>query len=594
MQANVVFLSLLPLFDWVEALLSYQLPSFVTPSRLSRKTQDVHILYEGLAPSLSLIANHRQRDVSAWSANDSYLEKSESKVKAENRGIPDDVSNIESLYVLDQKGRPSGLRDDTLLSKLQTPHSGRKFRQTHPSSSSKLRSILKPWRRKQRDTTTNKVNRNFLSRNNRRFTEGWYYRLTLPEYNESFVFIFSIEDAGRWVNGKKSELTLACMQMLGPGDTYLCQSDEDDTKFWGWKDAPGLGCTFDWNQEFVNSCTENGENVRDITSMRPEEWRKGCQSGFQILPFHFNGRLDGHDGTLGGVKANQGNPGRVEYDFTIQPVSGWGNYPPLNNTTAIDDNQHYRQLSTAGWLASFPVFEPHWQITMSHARASGTLNWNGTIYEFEDAPFYGEKNWGGAFPTKWYWAQCNSFDGHPDLAFTAGGGIRQLPYAFLPGKRTETLGLIGIHYNGRFFEIVPWTGEMEWSVQPWGRWEFRGRCTDKRGESQFEAEVIAVTDDDVPGVLLRAPTKDEGMVYFCRDSGFGHVTLSLWELEWNDEVKEYVRSANKEPLIDKATSAQCTVEVGGGPWWSVWNVKSNMSNTLKKIIRLPLMMRKVR
>ena len=53
---------------------------------------------------------------------------------------------------------------------------------------------------------------------------------------------------------------------------------------------------------------------------------------------------------------------------------------------------------------------------------------------------------------------------------------------------------------------------MEWKVWPWGRWEFRGRCTDKRGESQFEAEVIAVTKDDVPGVLLRAPTKDEGMV----------------------------------------------------------------------------------
>jgi hypothetical protein len=120
---------------------------------------------------------------------------------------------------------------------------------------------------------------------------------------------------------------------------------------------------------------------------------------------------------------------------------------------------------------------------------------------------------GGAFPTKWYWAQCNSFDDYPDLAFTAGGGIRQLPFSFLPGKKTETLGLIGIHYNGTFFEIVPWTGEVEWKVWPWGRWEFRGRCTDKSGK-QFEAEVVAVTNDDVPGVLLRAPTKDQGMVRF--------------------------------------------------------------------------------
>jgi len=42
---------------------------------------------------------------------------------------------------------------------------------------------------------------------------------------------------------------------------------------------------------------------------------------------------------------------------------------------------------------------------------------------FNDAPFYGEKNWGGAFPTKWFWTQCNSFDQYPDLAFTSGGGI---------------------------------------------------------------------------------------------------------------------------------------------------------------------------
>ena len=62
-----------------------------------------------------------------------------------------------------------------------------------------------------------------MSRSNRRFTEGWYYRLTLPECGESFVFIFSIEDAGRYVKGRPSPLSLACMQLLGPGDTYLVQ-----------------------------------------------------------------------------------------------------------------------------------------------------------------------------------------------------------------------------------------------------------------------------------------------------------------------------------------------------------------------------------
>ena len=114
--------------------------------------------------------------------------------------------------------------------------------------------------------------------------------------------------------------------------------------------------------------------------------------------------MDGHDGTLGGVKSNQGIRGTAEFDMMIRPVAGWGNYPPLSstvytttpsNTTYIPKNVGgYRQYSTAGWLASFPVFEPHWQITMAHARATGTVNWNGTLYKFEDAPFYGEKNWG--------------------------------------------------------------------------------------------------------------------------------------------------------------------------------------------------------
>ena len=80
------------------------------------------------------------------------------------------------------------------------------------------------------------------------------------------------------------------------------------------------------------------------------------------------------------MKANQGKPGSAEFDFDVTPVAGWGNYPPLSsigNETFVDESlpnsNHYRQYSTAGWLASYPVFEPHWQITMAHARAKDPL-----------------------------------------------------------------------------------------------------------------------------------------------------------------------------------------------------------------------------
>ncbi|KAL7548032.1 hypothetical protein ACHAWF_011318 [Thalassiosira exigua] len=564
-----------------------------------------HRLDDGDRQAYSPISLQRPRNIRVCSVlcNMVGADGADGCVSKDGDSEDDNATLGESPYLMDEHGRPCGVRDGTSLGALQTPHSGRHFRPTHPKYTSggrlrsKLRSVLRPFTGKrtgaEAPSRTPNAKRTFFSRRNRRFTEGWYYRLTLPEYNESFVFVFSIEDAGRRVRGKKSPLTLACMQLLGPDDTYLVQSDENDAKFWGWKRAQALGCTFEWKEGFAEGAKESGGDAREIAAMTPEEWREAVSSGFQILPFHLQGRLDGHDGTFGGVRANQGRPGTAEYDMTIRPVAGWGDYPPLSSPGGRPDGtERYRQRSTAGWLASFPVFEPHWQITMAHARASGTVNWNGTTYSFEDAPFYGEKNWGGAFPTKWYWAQCNSFDDHPDLSFTAGGGIRQLPFSFLPGKRTETLGLIGIHYEGRFYEIVPWTGEMEWSVWPWGRWEFRGRCTDKRGEIQFEAEVVAVTDADIMGVLLRAPTKDEGMQYFCRDSGFGQVVLSLWELEWDNETGDFVRSPNKKPLLDSACSSQCTVEVGGGPWWDVWRVNSKMSNTLKQLIRLPLIMRK--
>ena len=123
---------------------------------------------------------------------------------------------------------------------------------------------------------------------------------------------------------------------------------------------------------------------------------------------------------------------------------------------------------------------------------------------------------------------------------------------------------------------------MNWKVWPWGRWEFRGRCTNEKGKL-FEAEVIAITD--LPGVQLRAPTKDKGMVrdtcdcltwllftsllmfflfiekqYFCRDSGFGIVTMSLWLLDWDKKSGSYVRQYG-QPIIHNAQSKQCAVEV---------------------------------
>ncbi len=98
----------------------------------------------------------------------------------------------------------------------------------------------------------------------------------------------------------------------------------------------------------------------------------------------------------------------ASWAFSVEPQAGWGDIAG-------------RQQATAGWLASLPVFEPHWQVMMAHGLASGWIDWGGKRYEFQGSPAYAEKNWGGGFPSKWFWIQCNTFDGEPGAAVTAVG-----------------------------------------------------------------------------------------------------------------------------------------------------------------------------
>jgi tocopherol cyclase len=371
----------------------------------------------------------------------------------------------------------------------------------------------------------------------------------------SFAFIISIEDPGI----KKSDLRLSCIQVVGPSDGYLVQADCDDTKFWAWKHEQGLGCNFEYHVK----------TSKLTTALSPEEWRTRVKSGFQVLPTRLQGRIHGHNGSRGGVLDGQEVSGHCEFDMTIDLLCGWG------------DSE---QKSTAGWLASFSGFEPHWQVTLADARAAGHVTWRNTTFEFEDAPFYAKKNWGAALPTKWYWMQCNLFEGHsapgePHLSVTAGGGVRQTPL----GK--ESLGMISVHYNGTFYKAIPWTGIMEWEVKTWGSWTLKGNCA--MGDRPFSVEFTCKVDPQTtPGLVFRAPTPDEGMVYFCRDTFEADSVLSLWELVWDEASKAYVRR-DAPPIIDAARSSQGGAEVGGGPWWDTWKRVSDMRQPMKALVQLP-------
>ncbi len=114
----------------------------------------------------------------------------------------------------------------------------------------------------------------------------------------------------------------------------------------------------------------------------------------------------------------------------------------------------------------------------------------------------------------------------------------------------ESAALIGIHYQGKFYEFVPWNSEVSWQIQPWGSWQMQAR------NSHYEVELTASTDQ--PGTPLRAPT-ERGLIFFCRDTMQGQLSLELRE-----------RHNGKSKTILKARSSVCGLETGGQPWEETW------------------------
>ncbi|HEY9844597.1 MAG TPA: tocopherol cyclase family protein, partial [Candidatus Caenarcaniphilales bacterium] len=320
---------------------------------------------------------------------------------------------------------------------------------------------------------------------------------------QTFAFMYSIEDP---VGAKPSSGGAA--QILGPEDGYLCRTFPKVRNFWAWRDRLGLG---HWGKTDL---------LQEPGYLAPERFDQHIQEGYQGTA------------TLNqGVLHDPGSTQSARWHYTIEPVYGWGE--PAGP-----------QQSTAGWFSQFPIFEPGWQILMAHGLATGWIEWQGRRYEFVNAPAYSEKNWGGAFPQKWFWLNCNGFDHEPDLALTAGGGRRGVLWWM------ESVAMIGLHYQNRFFGFMPWNSEVYWNVAPWGSWHMQAH------NQQYAVELMGTTTR--PGTALRAPTA-QGLVHCCRDTMHGDLTLQL--REWHPD---------KPKLLLEAHSSVCGLETGGGPWTGAW------------------------
>jgi len=329
-----------------------------------------------------------------------------------------------------------------------------------------------------------------------RYFEGWYFRLTLPEIKQTFAFMYSVEDPL-----DQQPNSGGAVQILGIDEAYLIRTFPDVQRFFADKNNLAFG---HWRKTNLTNLTTKAQ------LLSPAEFRNSITEGYQAT-----------------ANLNQGSiydPVRNKYcrwEYQIKPVYGWGNSSQL-------------QKSSAGWLSFLPIFEPGWQITMAHGLATGWIEWRGQKYQFTNAPAYSEKNWGGSFPKQWFWLNCNSFEQETDLAVTAGGGIREVLWW------QEEVALIGIHYQGKFYEFAPWNSQVTWHIEPWGNWKLQGKSP------QYQVTLTGETDH--LGTFVRTPTAN-GLVFNCRDTTQGKLSLSLHNYQGK--------------IIVEANSDLAGLEVGG-------------------------------
>ena len=256
---------------------------------------------------------------------------------------------------------------------------------------------------------------------------------------------------------------------------------------------------------------------------------------------------------------------------------------------------------------------------MAKGKATGWIEWGGDEatgegakrYEFEDAPAYAEKNWGGSFPSKWWWVQCDGLEvvrkgggggggegkeslggkgggscDDADLADTAAvtavGAVRSLPGAsVLPWLAREDVGMIGLSYGGRLFEFVPWSGGVRWEVAPWGSW----RCSAETATHEVELEARCAGR----GTPLRAPTESRGLAVLCRDSFAGELTIRLYEKTGKKGGKGGKgKGKGDRKLVVELESKRAAVETGGGPWGETWAAAAAMRQPFRSLVKAPV------
>jgi hypothetical protein len=87
-----------------------------------------------------------------------------------------------------------------------------------------------------------------------------------------------------------------------------------------------------------------------------------------------------------------------------------------------------RAFGALGLAHAIPGLPQYWHPVVLGARVSGTVRAGGLERSLDGAVAYAEKNWGHAFPGRWWWGQAATFP-DPEVGLAFAGGHLPLPGA---------------------------------------------------------------------------------------------------------------------------------------------------------------------
>lgn len=117
-----------------------------------------------------------------------------------------------------------------------------------------------------------------------------------------------------------------------------------------------------------------------------------------------------------------------------------------------------------GVFSAIPFLNQYWHPYYLGGKASGTVEYGGESWTFENAKLYAERNWGAGFPLRWWWGQAHDF-GDDDVCVAFSGGLLSL------GPIARDVNGVVVRVGGTVIRMTPpvlvrsTVGDSHWLIR---------------------------------------------------------------------------------------------------------------------------------